>query len=180
MRFLRAAAKALAAFARLCDEQRKTLRIRRQAMIRHLAQTGGASSPGLDLEHHSGKLPNSRKRRLADEEDPFADLVETGAKLSEDYAALAKASEADLPQEMRDALAGGPTARPAPSSPSPPPEHAGEAQAPPEAASSPEPLAPAWHVVPTPPAGNTRRATAWANILAADPRREAHAAPPAE
>ena len=158
MSVLRALKKALRAFARLCDEQRKALRARR----------GGTSHPTSSAASTNSSTPPAPRRRSTDPEDPFADLIEAGEKMAADYASLAAETTADLPPELRPGATPPrppPPAAPAPSSPT---IHAGEA--PREAAPVDKPAAeapaddgPAWTVTPptdaaTPPARTTKLA----------------------
>ena len=176
MRLLRAAAKALLALARLCDEQRKTMRVRRRAFERHLA--GGAPAPRTTGQPTASSRSPSPPREPPDEADeeqnPFQDLIDSGERLSREYAGMAAGAADDMPPALRAELGGASSAATTPSA-----QPAGE----PPASPAPEEAAqaPAWAVVPPtePTTPRTARGAAWANMVATH-RREAAPPPPAQ
>lgn len=140
----------------------------------------GAHTAGAPAMSRSSTSSGSPARRSDDEEDPFADIIAAGEKLTKSYAALEQGMDAELPPALRAeareaAFHHPPEATTAPSSP-----NAGEAPpAEPLAPSPPAaPNSPAWTVVP--PSSSAPPPTKLAEIIAADVarQREARTAPP--
>lgn len=138
------------------------------------------TAAGAPAMSRSSTSSGSTARRSDDEEDPFADIIAAGEKLTKSYAALEQGMDAELPPALRAEAREAAFHHPPEATPTAP--NAGEApQAEPLAPSPPTaPSSTAWTVVP--PSGSAPPPTKLAEIVAADiaRQREARTAPPAD